>query len=78
MQAEIKQPAHQGAVLVDVHDLSSFDDDVLRSLMQELALVEFDMELTGFDTAERAGPKNSPIISSAGQRRSVHAARRPN
>ena len=33
-------------------DLSSFDDDVLRSLMKELALVEFDMELTGFDTAE--------------------------
>ena len=33
-------------------DLSSFDDDALRSIMKELALVEFDMELTGFDTAE--------------------------
>ena len=35
-----------------IGDLSSFDDEALRSLMKELALVEFDMELTGFDTAE--------------------------
>jgi len=33
-------------------DLSSFDDEVLRSVMKELAQVDFDMELTGFDTAE--------------------------
>lgn len=35
-----------------IGDLSSFDDDALRSVMKDLALVEFDMELTGFDTAE--------------------------
>ena len=33
-------------------DLSNVDDDLLRSLMKELALGDFDIELTGFDTAE--------------------------
>ena len=35
-----------------IGDLSSFDVDALRSQLKELAHVEFDMELTGFDTAE--------------------------
>ena len=35
-----------------IGDLSSFDVDALCSQLKELADVEFDMEITGFDTAE--------------------------
>jgi DNA modification methylase len=33
-------------------DLSCFDDETLRSVLRELAQVEFDLEVTGFDTGE--------------------------
>ena len=47
-------------------DMSEFDPDILTQILAELDGLEFDIELTGFDTAELDILLDAPVVSQAG------------